>query len=556
MAWLIVLGVVVAVVVAVVVYDLVQPRKAILRNFPVLGHFRYILEAVGPELRQYIVTSNDEERPFSRDERRWIYSSAKAMDNTFGFGSDNQMERQPGYLIIRHDPFPLDPLAGEPLRPDVEFRVPCAKVLGASHGRREAFRPESLVYVSAMSFGSLSGSAIEALNLGAAEAHCLHNTGEGGVSPHHLHGGEPHHAGGHRLLRLPRRAGPLLPRAAARHHRDRPGAGHRDQDVPGRQARPRRHAAGGEGPPPIAAIRGIPVGVDCKSPNAHSAFHDVDSLIEFVEALAAATGLPVGIKSAVGDLGFWSELAARMRATGAGPDFVTVDGGEGGTGAAPLVFADHVAMPFLRGFPEVYGRFAEEGITDDIVFVGSGRLGLPHRAITAMALGCDLLAVAREAMLSVGCIQAQRCHTGRCPTGVATQSPRRARGLVVSDKAPRTAQYVATLRQELLRIARACGQPHPAWVDASQIEVLADPRTSLSLGEIAQYRDGRGASPRPPPGRAGPRLGADGGPRASGRGPSASRHPRRPPRAPRRRARWVACSRAELGPHLRELAVA
>ena len=493
--WLIALGAVVAVVAAVVVYDLVQPRKAILRNFPVLGHFRYILEAVGPELRQYIVTSNDEERPFSRDERRWIYSSAKAMDNTFGFGSDNQMEREPGYLIIRHDAFPLEPLAGEPLRPDPEFRVPCAKVLGAAHGRREAFRPESLVYVSAMSFGSLSGPAIEALNLGAAGAHCLHNTGEGGVSPHHLRGGElimqvgtgyfgcRDEQGRFSLEHLLATIAPAPVRAIEikMSQGAKPGLGGL---LPGVKVTPR-----------IAAIRGIPVGVDCKSPSSHSAFHDVDSLIEFVESLASATGLPVGIKSAVGELGFWSELAARMRATGAGPDFVTIDGGEGGTGAAPLVFADHVAMPFLRGFPEVYGRFAEEGVTDDIVFVGSGRLGLPHRAIAAMALGCDMLAVAREAMLSVGCIQAQRCHTGTCPTGVATQRPRLARGLVVDDKAPRTSQYVATLRQELLRIARACGQPHPAWVGASQIEVLQDPRTSLPLGEIARYRDASWGKP-------------------------------------------------------------
>jgi glutamate synthase domain-containing protein 2 len=210
-------------------------------------------------------------------------------------------------------------------------------------------------------------------------------------------------------------------------------------------------------------------------------------MIEFIESIATATGLPVGIKSAVGELGFWSELASRMALSGAGPDFITIDGGEGGTGAAPLVFADNVAMPFLRGFPEVYLRFAEEGIADEVVFIGSGRLGLPHRAVAAMALGCDLISVGREAMMAVGCIQAQRCHTGRCPTGVATQDPRYERGLVVEDKAPRAARYVATLRQELVRVARACGQPHPAWIDTSQVEVLADPRSSISLLDLAGY---------------------------------------------------------------------
>jgi glutamate synthase domain-containing protein 2 len=249
--------------------------------------------------------------------------------------------------------------------------------------------------------------------------------------------------------------------------------------------------------PEIASIRGIRVGETCKSPGAHTAFSDVDSMIDFIEKVADATGLPVGIKSAVGELGFWSDLAARMAARGEGPDFVTIDGGEGGTGAAPLVFADHVAMPFLRGFPEVYSRFAAEGISDGVVFVGSGRLGLPHRAMAAMALGCDMLAVAREAMLAVGCIQAQRCHTGNCPTGVATQRPRLERGLVPSDKAPRTANYVATLRHELVRLSRACGEPHPGWVGADQVQVLQDPRTSVALGELAGYQDASWGKPSP-----------------------------------------------------------
>ncbi|MEZ5270228.1 MAG: glutamate synthase-related protein [Microthrixaceae bacterium] len=159
----------------------------------------------------------------------------------------------------------------------------------------------------------------------------------------------------------------------------------------------------------------------------------------------------------------------------------------GGTGAAPLVFADHVSLPFLRGFPEVYRAFAREGLADDIVFVGSGRLGLPHRGLAAMALGCDLLAVARETMLTVGCIQAQRCHTGNCPTGVATQRPSRERGLVVSDKAPKVARYIATLRQDLLRLARACGEPHPGFVHSGQVAVLSDPRTTIDLTTLAGY---------------------------------------------------------------------
>ena len=173
----------------------------------------------------------------------------------------------------------------------------------------------------------------------------------------------------------------------------------------------------------IARIRGVPVHRDCASPSAHTAFGDVVGLIEFVERIADATGLPVGIKSAVGELGFWDELSQRMAATGSGPDFITVDGGEGGTGAAPLAFSDHVAMPFKLAFASVYERFARAGIAEDIVFIGAGRLGFPDAAMHAFALGCDMINVGREAMLAIGCIQAQRCHTGACPTGVATNRP-------------------------------------------------------------------------------------------------------------------------------------
>jgi glutamate synthase domain-containing protein 2 len=490
--WLVALGLLVALVVVVAVHDLVQRRHAILRNYPVVGHLRFILEAFGPELRQYIVTSNDEERPFSRDERRWIYTSAKGRDNTFGFGTDNTIDSTPDYLIVKHAAFPESALPGEPAGVTLDLSVPVAKVLGAAHGRAGAFRPASVVNISAMSFGSLSGAAIRALNEGAALTGCLHNTGEGGLSPFHRHGGE------------------LVLQIGTGYFgcRDADGRFSVGQlldtigDAPVRAieiklSQGAKPGLGGLLPaakvtPEIAAMRGIPVGVDCRSPNRHSAFSDVASLVEFVEEVAGATGLPVGIKSAVGEERFWWELAARMRATGGGPDFVTVDGGEGGTGAAPLVFADHVALPFLRAFPRVYRAFATEGIADDVVFVGSGRLGLGARATAAFALGCDAVNVGREAMLAIGCIQAQRCHTGRCPTGVATQSARLARGLDPADKSVRVANYVATLRHELVRLARACGHRHPAAITPQQVELLRDGHRSATLGEIDDYGPGWG----------------------------------------------------------------
>ncbi len=488
MGWLVMAAVILALLAVLAVYDVSQTRHSILRNYPVIGHLRFILEAFGPELRQYIVTNNDDERPFSRDERRWIYTSAKGLDNTFGFGTDNRVDSTPGYIIIKQSAFPEPPGPAEPSVADPSFPVPCAKVLGESHRRRRAWRPDSIVNISAMSFGSMSGAAITALDRGAAMAGCLHNTGEGGLSEYHRQGADLTYQIGtgyfgcrddHGRFSLERLLATI------------DGAPVRSIEI--KLSQGAKPGLGGLLPaakvtPQIAEIRGIPVGVECRSPNRHSAFSDVDTMIEFIESIAQATGLPVGIKSAVGEQGFWEDLAARMAATGAGPDFVTVDGGEGGTGAAPLVFGDHVSLPFLRGFPRVYRAFAEQGLHDDIVFIGSGRLGLANRGLTAMALGCDMVNVAREAMLAIGCIQSQRCHTGRCPTGVATQSPRLERGLDPADKSVRCAHYVAALRQELLRLGRACGHRHPSLVGPDQIELLAEGNRAVELATLVGYR--------------------------------------------------------------------
>jgi glutamate synthase domain-containing protein 2 len=488
----ILLGAVVVFFAAVTVYDLTQRRHAILRNFPVVGHLRFILEAVGPELRQYIVTDNDHEKPFSRDERRWVYTSAKLTDSTFGFGSDNDLDSARDYLIIKHVAFPLAAPPGEARTPEPSLPMPAAKVLGGARGRALAFRPSSVVNVSGMSFGSLSAAAIRSLNQGAALAGALHTTGEGGISPHHLHGGD------------------LVWQIGTGYYgcRDEHGAFDLDRLVAGVQRAPVRAielklsqgakpGLGGMLPgakvtPEVAAIRGIPVGVDCKSPPVHTAFHDVDSMLELVETIAQATGLPVGIKSAVGEQRFWDDLAERTENTGQGVDFITIDGGEGGTGAAPLVFSDHVALPFRWGFIRVYRAFAERGLADGVVFVGSGRLGLPDRGLMAMALGCDLINVGREAMLAIGCIQAQRCHTGNCPTGVATQSRWRQRGLDPTLKSVRCANYLAAMRFELVRLARACGQPHPALITGADIDVLEDRFRAVSLQDLLDYPSGWG----------------------------------------------------------------
>ena len=473
------------VLVLVVLYDLVQRKHAILRNFPIIGHFRYILESVGPELRQYIVTDNNEERPFSRDQRRWVYASSKHENTYFAFGTDNEMEQTPNYLIIKQQTFPLAAPAAGAAEPDEDYALPAAKVLGEARGRPKAFRPTSVVNLSGMSFGSLSGPAVRALNKGAAMAGCLHNTGEGGVSVHHLCGGELVMQVGTGYFGCRDDDGRFsmsaLKDLVDRHPQVRaieiklsqgakPGVG---------GLLPRRKISA-----EIARARGIRRDRDCASPSTHSAFHDADSLLDFVESVAEETGLPVGIKSAVGELAFWEDLTRLMSSGQRGVDFVSIDGGEGGTGAAPLVFADHVALPFKVGFTRVYRCFREAGVADRVVFAGAGKLGFPEPALLAFALGCDLINVAREAMLAIGCIQAQRCHTNHCPTGVATQSRWLAGGLDPASKAVRLASYIVSLRKELLAVSRACGVPHPGLVRPDQLELLDDRFGSRTVADV------------------------------------------------------------------------
>lgn len=468
----------------VVAYDLLQRRHAILRNFPLLGHFRYLLELVGPELRQYIVTSNDAERPFSRDQRSWVYASSKRENSYAGFGTDNDLERTPGYVIIEHAAFPLaSPHEGDPGY-DPAFPLPCAKVLGAARGRKRAFRPASVVNVSGMSFGSLSGRAVEALNRGALKTGCLQSTGEGGVSDHHRKGGELvwQIGTGYFGCRAPDGSFSM-----ERFLETLASAPIRAIEV--KLSQGAKPGLGGVLPAAkvtaeIAAIRGVPAGKSCISPPAHSAFRDVDSMLDFVERLADVSGLPVGIKSAVGEQRFWKELAERMAATGRGVDFITIDGGEGGTGAGPPVFSDHVSLPFKLGFVRAYRELFERGLHEKIVFVGSGKLGFPEQASLAFALGCDMVNVAREAMLAIGCIQAQRCHTGHCPTGVATQNRWLVHGLDVPLKSGRAANYLIALRRELGALSRACGVVHPALITADRIQLLDPSFQARSVAEV------------------------------------------------------------------------
>jgi glutamate synthase (ferredoxin) len=468
--------------------DIGQRRHAIIHNFPIVGHFRYWLESIGPELRQYIVTSNNEERPFSRDQRSWIYASSKKQNNYFGFGTDNDLEQASNYLIIKHAAFPLSGPAPSDPHFDPLFTIPCGKVLGGYRQRGKAFRPESVINISGMSFGSLSASAVEAINRGCEKAHCLQNTGEGGISRYHRFGGE------------------LIWQIGTGYFGCRDGVGCFDESrlvdvveanrvraIEIKLSQGAKPGLGGMLPaakitPEIAEIRGIPIGMDCISPSSHRVFHDADSMLDFVERIAELTGLPVGIKSAVGEMAFWHDLLRLMSSGNRAVDFITIDGGEGGTGAAPLSFSDYVALPFKLGFTRVYREFVHAGLHENTVFIGSGKLGFPETALLAMALGCDMINVGREAMLSIGCIQALRCHTGHCPTGVATQSRWLMSGLDPTHKSARLANYAVTLRKEILQISRACGVPHPAMMTTEHFDIVDGCYKAVSATERFGYQ--------------------------------------------------------------------
>ena len=475
----------VAAVGAVAVRDLTQKQHALKRNFPVIANLRYILEAIGPELRQYIVTGNDDERPFSRDQRRWVYASSKLQNNYFGFGTDNDLEGKTGYPIIKQRTF-ADVAPSTAAHSGEETLLPCAKVIGRARGRAKAFRPQSIVNISGMSFGSLSSNAITALNKGAALAGCMQNTGEGALSPYHRQGGDlvfqigtsyfgcRDDDGNFNLEKLVElcASAPVRMIEIKLSQGAKPGLGGM---LPGVKVTEE-----------IARTRGIPVGVDCASPSRHAVFNDVETMLDSVELVADATGLPVGIKSAVGNMEFWDQLIAAMTPERM-VDFVNIDGGEGGTGAAPLVFADSVSFPFRVGFSKVYKRFAEAGLCDDITFIGAGKLGLPDNALVAFALGCDMVNVGREAMLAIGCIQAQKCHTDECPTGVATQKAWLMHGLDPESKSARAATDIKTLRRDLLQVSEAVGVAHPGLITADDIDLIDGLMSSRPLREVYGY---------------------------------------------------------------------
>jgi glutamate synthase domain-containing protein 2 len=340
-----------------------------------------------------------------------------------------------------------------------------------------------------MSYGSLSAKAVESLNKGAQLAGCYHNTGEGSLSPYHQFGADVVLNIGTAYFGVRELDGTFSMDKLKQKVEENPQL----RAIELKLSQGAKPGKGGMLPASkinqeIAEIRHIPMGKDAISPAFHAQFSNVPEMVNFIESMANETGLPVGVKSAIGKLEQWEELAAYMAKTGKGPDFITIDGGEGGTGAAPHAFADHVSMPFTFAFAKVYQIFQRHDLTDKIYFIASGKLGFPEKALLAFAMGADSINIAREAMMSIGCIQAQKCHTNHCPTGIATSNKWLQAGIDITLKSERYYRYHYTLVKEIAEITHACGYEHPCQMTMDDIELsMGDNNRTMTLSKAYGY---------------------------------------------------------------------
>ncbi|MFM9370092.1 FMN-binding glutamate synthase family protein [Streptomyces sp. Da 82-17] len=431
-------------------YDLLQRRHTVLRNYPVIGHLRYGLESVRPQLQQYFVERDYDGRPYDRDTRTIVYERAKGVDAEDPFGSERDMYAR-GYEYLVPSISPVD----------VPERPPRVRV-----GGPDCTRPYdmALLNVSAMSFGSLSSNALLALNSGAAQGGFAHDTGEGGISEHHLRpGGDLVWEIGTGYFGCRTRDGDFDPEQFA----DK-AALPAVRCLSLKLSQGAKPGIGGVLPAgkvnaEIAAVRGVPEGRTVVSPPYHRAFATPRELVRFLARMRElADGKPVGFKVCPGSRAQILAVCKAMLAEEVTPDFIVVDGAEGGTGAAPLEFADHLGMPLTEGLITVHHALVGTGLRDRVRIGASGKVATGSDIVKRLVMGADYTNAARAMMFAVGCIQAQACHTNRCPTGVTTQDPRRVRALHVGDKSERVARYQQATVESALQIMAAMGVREPA----------------------------------------------------------------------------------------------
>lgn len=456
--------------------DITQKRHTVLRNFPIIGHLRYFFERLGEYFRQYFFLNDREEMPFNRATRGWVYRLAKDEGGIIGFGSTYNNQEN-GAILFVNDPFPVLE----------EEKLPTPPLVIGAGWCEQPFVARSMINISAMSYGAISRPAVEALSRGAAMAGCWMDTGEGGLSPYHLEGGaDVIFQIGTAKYGVRDAAGELDPKklkAMAAHENVRAFEIKLSQG-----AKPGKGGVlpAGKVTPEIAMIRGIPVGQDSLSPNRHRDIANVEQLLDAIERVREVTGKPVGVKTALGGSELMRDLAESIlrRGLACAPDFLVIDGGEGGSGAAPQALADHMSLSIMESLPRVVDVLMESGLRERLRVVAAGKLVTPAKAAWALACGADFVNTARGFMFSLGCIQALRCHTNTCPTGVATHNPRLQRGLVVEDKAERVAHYARNMQKEMEMIAHSCGLRHPRELRREHVRMVQPNGLSVALSTL------------------------------------------------------------------------
>jgi glutamate synthase domain-containing protein 2 len=466
------------------VHDLRQTQRSILRNYPIIGHLRFALEFIRPEIRQYFIESDNEAAPFSRSQRSLVYQRAKGESDKRPFGTQLDVQAA-GYEWINHSVAPSQVATHD-------FRLTIGPDTAQPYSA-------SVFNISAMSFGALSANAILALNAGAQRGGFAHDTGEGSISAHHrVHGGDLIWEIGSGYFGCRNPDGSFNPDKFAENARSP-----QVKLIEVKLSQGAKPGHGGVLPGPkvtteIAEARGVPVGVDCVSPAAHSAFATPLEMMQFIAQLRELSGgKPTGIKLCIGHPWEWFAMVKAMLASGITPDFIVVDGAEGGTGAAPVEFTDHVGSPLQEGLLLVHNTLRGAGLRQRIRIGAAGKVVSAFDIARLMALGADWCNSARGFMFALGCIQAQHCHTGQCPTGVTTQDPLRQQSLVVPDKAERVYHFHQQTLHALQELVQAAGLQHPHDITAHHIVRRSSDHKVSSLAQLIQIQLPEGALLKP-----------------------------------------------------------
>ncbi|MGZ4478226.1 MAG: FMN-binding glutamate synthase family protein [Nocardioidaceae bacterium] len=472
-AWWVLLGILVLLI-AVGVYDLLQKKHSILRNYPVLGHMRFLLEGIRPELQQYFIERNYDGRPYDRDTRTSIYTRAKGTNEEQPFGTERDVN-EIGYEYLVHSTRPLD----------VAPEVPRVRI-----GGPDCTHPYdmALLNVSAMSFGALSANALTALNRGAAKGGFAHDTGEGGISRYHRNGGDLVWEIGSGYFGARTKDGDFDPAQ----FQDK-AADDQVKCVSLKLSQGAKPGIGGVLPgakvtQEIADARSVPVGEKCVSPSYHRVFSTPRELVLFVARMRElAGGKPAGFKLCVGSRADVLAICKAMVDEDVTPDFIIVDGAEGGTGAAPLEYEDHVGSPLTEGLLTVHNALVGVGLRDRVRIGASGKVATGVDLVKRIVQGADYCNAARAMMMAVGCIQAQTCHTNTCPVGVATQDPKRMRALDVPDKTERVYNYQRATVHQAMQVMASMGLEGPHQLAPHMLRRRIDHSTTQSYAELFEH---------------------------------------------------------------------